>query len=85
MTADLTHPYQQGRHGATRRAPAGLTAAGRRDWFRRYDDGARSGQVMRRWIARLSPTCSAPELVAEWHRNRRLMGITSDKVCSIVG
>ena len=74
-TADLTHPYQLGRHGAARQVPAGLTGAERRTWLRRFDDGARSGQGMRDWIARLSPTKTAPGLVAEWHHNRRLMGL----------
>ena len=74
-TADLTHPYQLGRHGAARRVPAGLTGAERRAWLRKFDDGVRSGEGMRRWIARLSPTRSAPGLVAEWHRNRRIMGL----------
>ena len=73
--ADLDHPYQVGRHGGNRKPPAGLTGSERRDWLRKYDAGAESCRGIRRWIAALSPVRNAPDLIAEWHRNRRRMGL----------
>ena len=72
---DLTHPYQIGRHGGARKEPAGLSAGERREWLFRYDEGAATQKIIRAHIAGLSPTATAPPLVAEWHRNRRLMNL----------
>ena len=75
---DLAHPYQLGRHGGARVAPAGLDNRARSRWYYKYDEGARSQRIMRRWIATLPPNRTAPALVAEWHSNRAEMGLSVD-------
>ena len=69
----LAHPYQQGRHGAPRKAPAGLDAAERRDWYRRYDEGAVSFDIFSSWVPRGD---GGDALRVEWERNRAVLGLT---------
>ena len=68
----LSHPYQQGRHGAPRKAPAGLSAAERRDWYRRYDEGRVSFDIFSSWTVRGD---GGDALVAEWKHNRAVLGL----------
>ena len=72
ILAVLTHPYQQGRHGASRKAPAGLTAAERRGWYYWYDQGKVSYDIFVSWTPRGD---SGDALLAEWNRNRALLGL----------
>ena len=76
--ANLAHPYQLGRHGATRKPPAGLTAAGRRDWYRRFDDGTRSFDIFVDWERRTIEAGEEPHpLIMEWRAHRVTLGLAA--------